>query len=495
MTNGGRPERYDERRRTDGSDRTDPTSTVGEIGTNPIVTRSRTVRWVGQVTGPNSKLSFAAAGTMAATLFGVGGRFVIQVLMAQLLGTAKFGLFVTLRRWAELLAVLPNRGQHGAVVRFLPDYESSGAWPAYRLLFRRSLRRTMLAAVAVGLAGTAVGLWAWSDQQLAVLLAMAAIPAWAMLLMLQAILQAQHHYAAASLVMHVVQPLALGVGLGAVWIVGAANGLEAMLAVLLASILVSVAISAYSTRAGAASQQRSPTVSSTTPETTDLDLEQEIGLWDSAAKQFYAGQLAIAVTGSADVLILAMFVSSSDVALYAIASRIALLGRLVNAGLEAIVAPRISSAWGSHDIGGIQRAVNGAISISTLPTIGLAMVLVAFRGPILGLVGDDYREAGSVMVVLLIGNIVQALTGPCGYVVSLTDNEDFHARTMMAAAAFLVTLCLLVAAPGGIVAVAIVTTIVTIGWNATLVWFARRRVGVSCYPTVSMLRSLGTASS
>ncbi len=424
-----------------------------------------------KVSGPGSRLSAAAAGSVVSSLGGAAGRFVIQVVLAQLLGTMAYGIFVTLRGWGELLATLPNRGHQGTVVRFLPQYRDEGDGGRYVGLFRYAVKLTAIGGVALAIVAFGGSLVVSDHPGLALALAMAGIPAWALLRLLQSVLQAQHKFVLANFIVQIVQPAILAVAVAAIWLVGQVD-----LTSTLAAVLVSVAVSAVA----AGSFARATTVTTVGQPAPNDDAPA----WREAANHFYLGQLAIAVIGMADVLVLAMFVSPTTVALYSIASRIAILGRVVNSGLESIVAPRISEAWNRHDLAGLQRLTTTTIALSTVPTIGIAAFLALFRGPVLGIVGDEYRDAGTVMVILLIGNVVNALTGPSGYVVSLTGNEKIHARIMSVTAIGLVIGCLLVAGPGGAIGVAIVRTIANASWNLALVGFARRQLGVRCYPTL-----------
>lgn len=447
------------------------------------MTASRTRRLAGALSGPGSKLSLAAAASLTTVGFGTIGRYALQVVLAQLLGTAGFGLYLTMRRWGELVGLLPNRGYQGAVVRFLPEYEVEQRWEPYRGLRRQSFRNTSVVAVGLAAVALAIGLVAWPDHRLAAALAMATIPAWAGFRMVQAVLQAQHQFVPSSAVDQLFQPAVMAALLGLIWLGGWTIGLDLVMATLLVSVLAAALAVTFLAYRGAPAQVRSE---------VGID-HSEAGRWQALSRQFFTFQLASAAINSADLLILAMFVPPAEVGLYGVASRLALLARAVNNGAESIVAPRIASAWTSGDLAGLQRHVDKALAVAIPPTTLLVVLLTIFRGPVLGIMGTEFRAASELTVILLIGTAVQGLTGPCGHVVALTNNERFHARTMAGAAIFLVIACFIAAPLGGPVLVAVVTTATNTGWNLVLVGFARRRLGIRCYPrpqTLAALRSV-----
>ncbi|MGI9596755.1 MAG: lipopolysaccharide biosynthesis protein [Acidimicrobiales bacterium] len=436
---------------------------------------------LGRVSGDKSRLSAAALGSMAVAGTGTVLRFALQIVLARGMGSSGYGLFVTYRGWGELLATLPNRGYQAVVVRTLPAYADVGAGRRYHQLVRHSLRTVAIggAAIAgVSMASVAVA----GSAEPGLYLGLISVPLWALLRMVQAVLQAQHRYALGTLLADVMQPALLGLVVGVIWLVDRQLGP----ATAVGALLVSVGSSALLSYLLARREFPDPTSSVERA-------EQDPGPWPSP-RPFFVAHLAIAVLGMADVLILAMFVTPAEVALYAIASRIANLGRMVNSSLESVASARIAAAWAKLDTVAIQTLVNRSIALGSVLTIILVTPLVIFRGSILGLVGEEYRGAATALIVLLIGNMVSAFTGPAGYVVALTGGQVIHARVMAAAAVALVAGCLVFGSLG-IVAVAAVRAATTFGWNAALVIDSRARLGVACYPNRGFLTLLGKPAS
>ena len=436
------------------------------------------------VTGPRSKISLTAAVAVVTSGLGTVTRYAIQVMLAQLLGAAGFGLYLTIRRWGETLAVLPNRGFQGASVRFLPDYVEQGDWPRYRGLIRKSLSQTLIGAIALAAAAAVVAFAVWEDQRLAAVLAMATIPAWAIMRMAHALLGAQHHFLAAAAIDQLTQPWVMAIGLVAVWALRGTVTITDAVVALLVSIVVAGLVGLRLMR------RRVPAGVASSPTGPDTETVYDLARWRPVARHFMAHQLSAIIINSADLLILAMFRPRAEVGLYGAATRIAFLARVVNNGTDSIVAPRITAAWATRNLGSLQRNVDKAIAVTAPPTFLLVGLLILMNRPILGLMGEEFVEGAPIMMILLIGIAIQAFTGPCGNVVALTDNERFNARTMMTAAVTLVIGCLIVAPIGGMTGVAIVTATVNTMWNLVLTVFARRRLGIRTYPHPGMLTSL-----
>lgn len=442
-----------------------------------VSTALRRVRNVfGQMTGADGKVALAGLGTLSAAVAGTGIRFLIQIALANWMGAAEFGRFVTGRGWGELLAKVPNRGYELTAVRYLPMYEEERDWRRYRGFIRLSQLETLSVGVALGVAAAAGYVTVADRPDGAIVAGMLIVPTLSAVFMGRALLQGAHHVVTATTLLDVVLPVVLATLIGATFIVTGDVSAEVALLILAGTMALIAFLETVLVRRNLPTQARraSPVF--------------DRHLWVTTARTMFVAQLAIAVLSVADVLIVSAVLGRTEAGLYAVATRIAVLGRLVNSGLESVVSGRIARAHSVGDTAAVQRAVDETIRLSTLPTIGFALFAILAADPILSLFGDEYVAARSVLVILLIGNVSNALTGPSGYVVGMGSFERTYALIMSVHAAALVGLGFAAAAVWGIDGVAWTQAGVTLSWNLTLVAVARRRLGVSCYPRWSLLR-------
>ena len=442
-----------------------------------VSTWARRVRSTfGQMTGPDGKVALAGVATLVASIAGTGIRFVIQVALANWMGAAEFGRFVTGRGWGELLAKVPNRGYELTAVRYLPMYEESRDWRHYRGFVRLSQLETLILGCAIG-GLAALGYVTLADQpDGAITAGMLIIPTLSAVFMGRSLLQGAHQVVAATMLLEVVMPLLLAGLIGATFVVVGEVTAEVAL-LILAGTMATIAV------------VETVVVHRNLPiEARRAEPVYDRHLWVSTARTLFVAQIAIAVLTVADVLIVSAVVGRAEAGLYAVATRIAVIGRLVNSGLESVVSGRIARAHSVNDRPAIQRAVDETIRLSTVPTIGFALLAIVAADPILSLFGAEYVAARPVLVILLIGNVSNALTGPSGYVVSMGPDERLYSLVMSVNAVALVVLGFVAAKFWGIEGVAWTQAGVTVSWNLALVWLARSRLGVSCYPRRSLLR-------
>ena len=432
--------------------------------------------FVSSMWGADGKLGAAAVGTVGTNLGGTALRFVTQVILARWMGAATYGQFVIGRGWGELLAKVPNRGYQMTSVRFLPRYEAEGEWSLFRGLLWLSRTETLLLGLGLSAASISIYVATTGDADPAIVAGLALAPALAMVTTTRSLLQGVHRYVPATALTELVQPVIFALAIGALVLFGTVSAATALWIYVATMIAIAV-------MEGVMLRRAMPGPARDVPRRFDRRR------WVETARPLFVAQLAIATLGLADVLIVGAVVGPVDAGLYAVATRIAVMGRVVNSGLESVVAPRIAHAWSRSDTETIQRTIDRAIRTSILPTLGFVVIASVLATPLLSIFGEQFVEARVVLWILLAGNVANALTGPSGYVVALTDSERVYAVVMAAHAIVLVVLAWVLAHVGGIVAVALVQSCVTVSWNASMVVLARRRLGVCCYPRRDTVRT------
>jgi len=125
----------------------------------------------------------------------------------------------------------------------------------------------------------------------------------------------------------------------------------------------------------------------------------------------------------ADILLVGFLTDARSAGIYGAATRIA---RLTSLGLNAsnfVVAPMISAAYANGQTDTLRQVVRKAGWFIVLLTIPACFVLILGGQFVLGLFGPAFREAYPALVILLVGQIVNAMTGCVGFLMNMTRLE------------------------------------------------------------------------
>jgi O-antigen/teichoic acid export membrane protein len=188
------------------------------------------------------------------------------------------------------------------------------------------------------------------------------------------------------------------------------------------------------------------------------------------------------VLSRTDVIMLGILANTKAAGIYAIA---ALVSQLVFLGLSAInviAAPMISELYwrGSH--AELQRLVRLA-AIGVLATsIPALVVLVVFGGLALRLFGPTFGAGYAALVILCGGQLVNALAGSVGLLMSMTGHQKEAAGIVAVAAILNVALNLVLIPWFGMEGAAVATATTTALWNLAMLVYVWRHLGIN--PTI-----------
>ena len=173
----------------------------------------------------------------------------------------------------------------------------------------------------------------------------------------------------------------------------------------------------------------------------------------------------------ADILILGVLVSAEDVGAYQVAARVVLIGMFVITPLTASMAPRIAHAWAHDDRSLVTRRYVGTVLWSSRLSFPALAGLLAVPTAILHLFGDDFGAARGVVVILAVGAVAEAVGAPSSVVLNQIGRNRLNMGLNVSALVLNIGLNLLLIPPFGIEGSAF-------AWAVTLVAGAAVRIVV-----------------
>lgn len=114
------------------------------------------------------------------------------------------------------------------------------------------------------------------------------------------------------------------------------------------------------------------------------------------------------------VLVLGILLGPVSVALFSLSARIAEMVVFALSIVSLTIAPRVAELHARQDYTGMQQLVTRSTRTITLWSVPTALILVLFGKWILGFFGPQFRLGYSVLVVLVAGKIIDAITGNHG---------------------------------------------------------------------------------
>jgi O-antigen/teichoic acid export membrane protein len=184
---------------------------------------------------------------------------------------------------------------------------------------------------------------------------------------------------------------------------------------------------------------------------------------------------------NADILILSLFVSPAEIALYFAASRILQLVAFVQYAAAAATTQQFSAlnATGHHMA--LEALARTTTRLTFLAAAAAAVTIYLMAPFLLQLFGDGFVGAMPILAILMIGLIVQAFSGPAESVLNMSGHERTTALTYTAALLLNICLNLILIPAYGAVGAAIATALSLALASLTLTFAVRKHLGISVF--------------
>jgi len=186
------------------------------------------------------------------------------------------------------------------------------------------------------------------------------------------------------------------------------------------------------------------------------------------------------VIGQTGVVMLGMFRSDAEVGYYAIAVKLATLTSFIIASITTMAAPKIAELFHSDNMSELFYVAKKATKLVFWTTTPILLCLIVIGKPILAvLYGNDFTLAYGPMVLLTVGQFINAISGLTFTFMNMTGHQKI-ARNIVFISAFLnISLNILLTPSYGPMGAALAGMICMVFGNLTVLLFIKKKYGKS----------------
>lgn len=415
-------------------------------------------------------MGLAIRGSLLVYVAGAALAFITQVILARLLGAESYGTYYYALSWFLVVSLVGQFGFDQTLLRFIPVYAQEHDWPHARGVWKAAARFAAVNGVLLGalmiLIALLVGDAIDDSKRLTFIVAALCLPLRGLIYVRQAILRSFMFTVRSLLPDAIVAPLALIMlalvfhfGLGwssAPWI---------MVAMLLA-MLLAFSLGAYWQRILVPDivRQASPAY--------------ELRQWLRVAFLMLIINGAHILLSNVDLLVLGFYSDSADVGVYGVAARISAIVTFALIATYPVFAPLIAKDHAAGRQEQLQRSITHGMRLVTSSAVLLTVVLVVWGPEILSIFGDEFVRGHDILLVLIVGQLVNALCGPVALLLAYGGHEPVVAKVLSLVVVLSVVAHLVVIPSFGMLGAAYVTTTSVVVWNLVLYAMTRRRLGI-----------------
>ncbi|BDR99161.1 hypothetical protein NUITMVP1_30700 [Proteus mirabilis] len=145
-----------------------------------------------------------------------------------------------------------------------------------------------------------------------------------------------------------------------------------------------------------------------------------------SSKFLFKIQVFQLITMYSGQIILNYFSTKSDIAGFVISQRISTIIAFFILASSSIISSKVSLAYERKNLADIHKHAFSSFIFSSSLGIPLSIILILFSNDILSIFGKEYSEFSLVLIILLISQIFNCLTGASDIVLMFIDGEKEH---------------------------------------------------------------------
>lgn len=209
--------------------------------------------------------------------------------------------------------------------------------------------------------------------------------------------------------------------------------------------------------------------------------------WLAMAMPMLALHVLVYIQGQSATIFCGLFLSTEESGLYSMASRIAGVALLGLQSVVTLAAPRMAALHSADREDELRKYVQMCSWASLASCLPLALILALVGRPLLAFFGPDFVAGYVPMLLLLVGTVVCAATGPVAQLLYMTGYYNACLK-LYAVISGVAVVCLVLLIPRyGILGAAITTAGAQVAWNLALVYLAKSKLNVNSLVQVASL--------
>jgi O-antigen/teichoic acid export membrane protein len=396
--------------------------------------------------------------------------FIVSVLLARFIGPIGYGRYALAFAWSTFLLTPAILGLDRFLVRGIATYGVNQQWELMNGLLRRTNQLVLLTSTSIAVCGIVTALlWLSPELQMPFCIAMLLVPLTALTMLRQGAMQALGRVVSGQFPEYFIRPVLIILGIVTLELLGDLTPVSALIANVTGVSIAFVIGTILLMRA--------------LPKTVRFVKPVY------ATRQWLRASLPMMLIGGvwmansyAAVIIVGILDGPPAAGIYTVAQKGAELIVLILFAINMPLAPAVARLYAKGDHAGLEHTVERMARATLFVSAPIAVAFIAFPNIYLGLFGPGFQTAAPALMILALGQLINAAAGPSGNVLIMTGNERIAVRGVGAGLAANVVLAVLLVPPLGVTGAAIAFATSLVLWNAALVVVARRRVGVNVTP-------------
>ena len=190
----------------------------------------------------------------------------------------------------------------------------------------------------------------------------------------------------------------------------------------------------------------------------------------------FSSSLALTMSWT-DTILLGMFRSTQEVGIYNVALKVSMMTSVTLVAINAIAAPKFAEFWGKGDIKGLTKVAQQSTKLIFWTSFPVLLLFLIFPKPILGIFGEEFKQGAVILMILTVGQFVNAISGSVGNILNMTNQQIYYRNIVMLSTLINVLLNFILVPILGILGSALAASFTMIFWNIGFGFKVKKMLG------------------
>ena len=389
-----------------------------------------------------------------------------HVVLARWLGTREFGIYTYVWTWVVILGSISTLGFSMVMVKHLPSYFKHGKFGEFFGLMVLGRAFSFVLAVVIAVLGI-LGVYLWGDLAgnvygIPLILGMVCIPLFALVDVQEGMCRANEWIYLGLIPNYLLRPLfVLVFSAGFIFLYDEINAQVVMMGCIIGSFLTAcIQLFLIQRRIAQKVEKR-----------TKVYLWKP---WIGLALPLLLTDSFMLVMANTDIVILEYFMQPEDIAVYYAAVKTTLLVQFIYFAVVLASSNQFAEHWHDDDRAKLTRAVNHSVRMTFMPSLVASIGIIGVGYWFLAAYGADFTRGYPVIVILSLGAILRAATGPTEWMMTMMGQQKIVLWSTGGASVANIVLNILLIPVWGLEGAAVATA-VTMAGSALFLFFKVRR--------------------
>ena len=136
---------------------------------------------------------------------------------------------------------------------------------------------------------------------------------------------------------------------------------------------------------------------------------------------------------SVDIFMIGHYLDEYQVGIYNICVNLSMIVTFIPMAIGGFISPKIAQAYAKGDALAIKKLFSNSMKLITISTIPIFGILYSYPDFFLSIFGKGAMVATTTLLIVNIGFLSEAMTGPVGFILNMTDNQHLFMKILIVA--------------------------------------------------------------